>query len=305
MALIKACSSGNVLNTGFECSELLDVPAGVIMVPGTAKWTQANMQDFPAFVKQKLHTTKSDRWYPVFSDLVNFEVNKESDQVENFANGTSKLTRLGAYGFTLSFAEGGECLAKALLSFNKMGYRPILIDVASRFKVRKNIDGTFSGLKVSDLYGGSPDLTTFDASFKNKLIMSITVKEYIQNAAIFQDASDLTDFIGLLDVDLVSAAAATTTKLTVKASTDCGGTDLYDMFKTQLAVPTAWKVSKAGAAIVPTAVATNDMLKAWEITVAAQTSGDILSVSGADASVWLGLNVEGYEAAQAISITIP
>lgn len=306
--LLNPCvGGGTVENTGVECGKSISIPAGIIIVPPTAKWTKADMTDPLAFFQSKIHAAKGARFYPVFADLKNIEVAEGSDQTETYADGTTKLLNLGGFTITLTFADGGECLAKKLLSFNKKGYRFIIVDNLNQFKVRKNADGTYSGLKATDLYGTRPELATFAASYKNKVVMNITLEEYITNASIFQTDVDLSDLMGLLDVDIESKAPATTTQVTVGATTECAGTDLYDLFADELAKTDAWRVTDAtGTVVTVTAVAKNDTVKGWDLTFATQ-AGKTLSVGLADAPALMALvpPVTGYEGAKAASIVIP
>lgn len=305
MALIESCVGDTGDNTGYECGKALGPLAGVIMVPASAKWEKSDMDDFAAFIQVKMHAVPSQRWYPVFSDLVNMEPTKEADNITTFASGSTKMNRLGAYTMTLSFSEGGECLAKALLSFNKKGYKPILVDTDSQFKVRKNSDGTYSGLNVYDMYSPGPDVQTFDAPFLNKIYMSISVKEFVQSASIFKNDTDITDLLGLLDVEATQTAAATTTVLKVGFKTICGGTDLYDDYADELAFASAFVVKEGATVITPSGVAKDTVNHGWSLTVATQTSGDILVVSGSSAAAWETLGVVGYEPTQSVTITIP
>lgn len=309
-SLLNPCAvGGNVQNTGVECGKSLTTPIGILIVAAAAKWTKADMVDPLAFFQQRIHEVKSKRFYPVFADLKNIEVAEGSDQTESYADGTTKLLNLAGYTITLTFADGGECLAKKLISFNKKGYRFIIVDNLNQFKVRKNADGTYSGLKATDLYGTRPELATFAASYKNKVVLSIPLDEYITNSAIFQTDADLSDLMGLLDVDVESKAAASATKVTVGATTECAGTDLYDLFADELANIDAWKIKDAatGTAVTITAAAKNDAAQGWDLTFATQ-AGKTLSVGLADASVLAALTPEpvtGYEGAKMASIVIP
>jgi len=306
--LLNPCQDGgSIKNTGYECSEMLSVLVGGFAVPPSAKWTKAEMADPLEFFQSKIHEVKSKRFYPIFADLKNIEVAEGSDQTETYADGTTKMLHLAGYGITLTFADGGECLAKKLLSLNKKGYRFIPVDDNNQFKMRKNADGTYSGLKLTDLYGTRPELSTFAASYKNKLVMNVTLEEYITNAVIYKTDADLSDLMGLLDVDIESKAAAIATKVTVGATTECAGTDLYGLYADELAKPEAWKIQDAtGTAVVATAVAKNASAGGWDLTFATQ-AGKTLSVGLADASVLAALEpaVTGYEGAKAAVIVIP
>lgn len=311
MALEEKCDSATqVGNSGVGAGCKLDVPAGIIAVPKAAKWTAANMADFYAYIQTMIHAVKPSRWYPVFSNLVNIEIAKEGDTIITRANGSRKMTRLGGYSFTYSFADGGECLAKFLMSLNKAGYAFIYVDVQSRFKVRKNADGTYSAPRADDLFSPGADLETFDAEFMNKLIGYVTAEEWIMKSDIFKNTEDLTELIGLFDTVASSRAAATTTKVTVGFKTECDGVDLYDLpgIPDALAVAAAFSVrdNATGTAVTVTAVAKNAAVKGWDLTFSSQ-AGKTLIVGQSSPAAWLTLAtpVPGYDVVTPVEIVIP
>lgn len=306
MALIDICQTANTpKNSGSECGKALGNPKGIIAVPGNAKWNQSDMDtDFYAFIKTKMHTTASSRWYPFFQNLKNFEAPPESPQIETFADGTMKLVRLGSYNLTFSFADGGECGAKFLLSLNKKGYRFIIVDEDSQFKYRKNADGTFSGLKPSDLYSPGPDQKTPSAVFMNKLVANISVDEYVNKAEISKNDTDLTELVGLFDTKVTSAAAATTTKLKIAVNTICANTDLVALYDATLAVVGNFIVTNkaTGAAVVCSAAAVvGGHIELTGVFASAST----FTVALAAASVLKAAGIEGYEGTQSVDILIP
>jgi hypothetical protein len=306
MALINPLAESlDVSNTGFEGSKQLEEIAGVILVPASAKWNAADMDDFPAFIEEKIHAAAADRWFPVFADLKNVEIGNESDTEESFPDGTKELIRLGGYNLMMSFKKGGEPLAKALIKLNNLDYRPIIVDKLSKFKVRLNADGTYSGLKTTDLGGGAPGLKTFAVSYMNKLRINISVDEFIKNAEILKDDSDLTELTGLIDCEVTEAAAATTTKLKVGVQTKDKETDLVALLGDAWADATNFVVYNVtdSTTVTPSGVAVVSGIV--EITIAAQTSGDVVRVSGGTPAALLANDISGYEITDSVSITIP
>lgn len=306
MALINPCSFSNTgSNTGYECGKALSELAGVILVPPTASWSLSDMDDFAGYIETKTHAAKASRWFPIFADLKNIEISNESDTEESFPDGTKDLVRLGGYNLMLHFKEGGECLAQALLSFNKLNYRFILVDKDSQFKVRANADGTYSGLKASDIHGAAPQMKTFGQSFMNKLSINISVEEFIENAEIFQNDSDLTELTGLIDATMYSAAAASSTKIKLGVKTSCAETDLVALLGSAWGdtdLFTLYNVTDAAAVVVSAAAVVNGMI---ELSYTSQTSADVIRVTAAVPSVMLANNVSGYEIPATINITIP
>lgn len=306
--LINPCdATSGVENTGFECAKSLSVPKGVILVPANASWSKTDMADPHAFFMGKIQAVRGTRFFPIFADLKDFAVTNVSDVTETFQDGTTKMIRLGGYTLAFTFADGGECLAKSLLSFNKKGYRMIVVDELGQFKVRANSDGTYSGLKVSDLYAAQPVNATFAISYKNVINANISVEEYIENSEIFKSDADLTELLGLLNVDVASLGAPTITKVTVGATTECAGSNLYDTYADALAVIGAWKITDStGMPVTISAATKNTTVNGWDLTFATQ-AGKTLTVGLADTATLYALTspVVGYEGIQSATIVIP
>lgn len=301
MSIINSCANESAgANTGVECGKSLAVLAGVILVPASARWTESDMENFYEFLMDKIHADASDRFYPIFADVKNYEATIDSDTTETYADGTSKLIRLGGYTHTLTLADGGECLAKTLMSFIGLGYRVVVVDKNSQFKVKKYSDGTYGGLKTTDINGGPSQFATFTTSYLNKFVFTITPEEYITKAEIFKNSEDLTELQGLLDVKITEAVSPTASKVTVKVLTECAGTDLYGLYADQLAVASAFVVKSASGSTKTVTVAKNVTNKGFDLS-GSFAEGDTVSLS--DPSTLKGLQVVGYETTEKLTVS--
>lgn len=297
MALINPCDieAGSVSNTGIECSASMGVAKGMFLVPAGYSWTETDMADTMDFINARIHATPSSRFYPILQGIFDMSFAQESDVTEaNPIAGTTDRIRAGGFTFTYTYKDGGICLAKALRSFQNKGYRAIFVDQVGQIQVRKNADGTYSGLKVSDI-SNSISPATSTTKYKNTLVLGVSQDEYINYSEILKPDVDITDVNGLIDVEITKAAAASTTKLKIGVRTHCAKTNLIATYGNAIADLDLFIVTNkaTGAVVVPTAIAVvNGVL---EIT-GTFLSGQTYIVNGSLPSVWLANNISGYDA---------
>jgi hypothetical protein len=283
-------------NTGFEGNVALGVAKGLFIVNASDTWTDSDMSDVSTFVKNRIHAAGSTRWYPILQGIFDFAVAKESDVSEaNPISGTSTRIRPGGFTITYTFNDGGLTLAKALRNF-KGGYRIVCLDQIRQFMQRKNASGVKSGLKCTDI---SSDIlpATGSTTFKNTLVLSVSQEEYINYSEIkkVSEDDDISDFSGLVDTDIIKAAAASTTKLKISVRTRDGKTDLIAKYGSALADLDLFIVTDkaSGVVVTPTAIAVAGGF--LELTGTYTTAHTYL-VNGSAPSVWLTNLVEGYDA---------
>lgn len=309
MAVRNACAIDTTgSNTGVECGKNLQAPKGFVLVRRTDEWDDDDLEDFYNYIQTKLHAAAAQRWFIINADLKNIENNEEADTMETFADGSQVFIKYGNYNRTASFYGGGTCLAKALMSFNRKGFSFIEFDNAGQIAMKKKANGKYAGFQPDELYSPKPTLANFANSYQNKMFISIKPDEYIKKSAIFAIDEDLTDLMGLLDVEMLEKAAGTATKLTVGAQTECAETDLFDLLPDALNVIPAWKVTNkaTGATITVTAVAKNATLKAWELTGVFTAGQTFIATLVPPASLAaLTIPVTGYEAVLPVEIAIP
>ncbi len=302
-ALITPCdvTEEESFNTGIEGNCALGVAAGIIIVNSTDTWTKADMADPDAFIKARIHAGTSQRFRPVFQGIFDFAYAKESDQTEaNPIKGTTRVTRPGGLTFTYTW-EGGLCLAGRLAAVQGKSYRYIPFDSDSQFLLNKNLDGTYSGLESSDITANYNPFTP-GSSAKSILVLNTPYKKYVR-AELFKANVDLTDLNGLIDVDIIKAAAATTTKLIIGVQTQCKKTDLIAKYPTAIADLDLYIVTNkaTGAVVTPTAAAV--VGGRIELT-GTYVTGQTYIVTGSAPSVWLANLIEGYDATNPVEITV-
>lgn len=308
-ALIPACKKGlSIKNMRSECNDSMGPTARLIAVPPGAFWQKSDMDDFTTYVQERLHDTKSARWYAFFGPDVpirRITNNKESDVTFTADDGTQIFIRYGVLNRAFGTTEGGLCFAEALMSLNKSGYSFIEIDNANQVMVRKNTDGTYSALKSTFVYSPSPDLADFKNPAFTNFSYSIKPEEYVRNGVIFQaDDDSLLDLLSLADTAVTDATGSTTTKIKIGVETLCGETDLVALLGAPLAVVGNFVVKKKSDGTTPSVTAAGIVSGHIELTGTFVTA-TVYTVSLAAPSVLLANGIEGYEGTVSVDITIP
>lgn len=311
-AVISACKKAeNIKNTGPVCKEMMGPPAIFFLIPPGAVWAKSDQQTFAEFVKTQVHAPKATRWYPIFGPQVPIRrvtLNKTADVIFTADDNTQIFVNYGVLNRAFGTTEAGLCYAEALMSFLNSGYSTIEGDVNNQIMHRKNSDGGFSGLRTTFMYAPSPDTADFkNPGFVNFQI-SVDPKEYVQNGFIGQmDDSSLLDIVGLMDVAVTQAAAATTTKLKIGLEILCSEDDLLatsSSLATALAAITNFVVTKKSDGTVMTITAAAIVGGHIELT-GTFVSATTYTVAGAGSDVWFAADIEGYDPIQSVDITIP
>jgi hypothetical protein len=307
MGLVKPCAVANApLNTGVDCQIKMSSTSLIIMVPAAAKWQASDEATFLTYLQARVHDVPSKRWLPLFGNAFPIRTitdGKESDVTVTYDDGAVSFIRNGTITRTFMTNKGGLALAQAFLSFNRLGgWAFIEVDKYNNVLRKQNDDGSFSGVPLNVAYASAPELAGLKDEFKPAFSLNYTVENYINKGVISFSQENLLDLTGLINAQVTSAGGHTVTKLRVGVSTIGAQTDLVDAYPTIASVGN-FVVSKAGVAVVPTAVAiVNGVV---EITVPAQTSGSVLSVALAAPSVLNAASISGFEGTVPATCTIP
>lgn len=307
-AIIKACSVDNKpKNTGKQCDTAMVATAMLIALQRGLKFSDSDLQDPTNWLTTLIHQKKA---FPLFGQnapIREISNDKEQDVLVTLDDGLKVFLRYGLYNRTFATTSGGLCYAEALQSFLNSGYDIIEIDQQGQMLARRNQDGTYSALYTDFLYSPSPTLPDFKSTpFKNHFSYSFSPVELVNNGIIFKGAQALLDMIGLIDAKITSAAAATTTKLKIGVFSTCANEDLVDKFGAPLADPDNFSVEDVAALGTPVSISSAAIVTGWIELTGTFTSAHKYRVWGTDPSVWLGNNVEGYDASENyVDITIP
>lgn len=265
------------------------------------------MNDFAGYLTTQAHAAKAQRVYPMFGPGVpirKITLSKESDVIAKQDDGTDIFIRYGVLSRSFATTDGGICFAEALQSLNKSGYSIIEIDNANQVLMRKNSDGTFSGLQCTFMYSPSPDLADFKTPGYTNFMIEFLPQEYVGFAEIFTGDSSLQELVGLIDSQVTDATGSSATKLKIAVSTICGSTDLIAQFGAPLAALSNFVVTKDSDGTTPTMTAAAIVGGHIELT-GTFVSGQKYTVALAAPSVLLAANLAGYEGIVAADILIP
>lgn len=311
-ALIKACKATlTVKNTGSECNESMGPTAMLIAVPPGLSWTKTQMNTFTTFLQTQIQATKAARVYPMFgpaAPIRKITNNKEADVLFTADDGTQIFIRYGVLNRAFGTTEGGICYAQALQSFTKAGFSIIEIDNAGQVLMRKNSDGTYSGLKTTFMYAPSIDPADFKTPQFTNFQISVTPQEYIGNGVIFSSTDDsILDLIGLYDTDLLvgTAGASSVTKLKFQVQTECAETDLVALLGAPIAIISDYLVVDKAAPTVPITISAAAIVSGHVELTGTFVSGHTYQISGADTPTLFTNGVEGYEITNVLEILIP
>jgi hypothetical protein len=305
-----ACLIGNsIINSGKECDTSMLATAQFIAVPPDLSFSLADIEDdIVGWITPLLHAPIGQRVYPFFglkAPINNITNNAGSDTIVTLDDGTPVFLRYALYTKTFETIAGGLCYAKALQGLNKSGYNIIEIDQIGQMLVGRNNDGTFRGLITNFMYAPAPKQADLKTNpYLNQFQISYSPVELVQNGKIFSGASPLLQLMGLIDAEIISAGAASTTEILVTVQTECAKKNIAAKF-TGVIDPDNFVVTKEsdGTVVALTAVTLTGTTLSLE---GAFVSGQKYRVSGASPSVWYANSVEGYDAENfSLEVTIP
>lgn len=300
------CGS-DVKNTGIcECFFDPTEIVGAIAVPKTRVFTNnelldANIQETFA---DAIISVKTSRVYP-FQGFAAITDNTEEPTQQTFGYGAIRTVREGNYNWLFQITQGGVNASNARRSFNGLTgkFNYIFFDAKNTLigtsKLDANGDYGLAGVPMEDIY--TAPWRAADGSNVTNYSTRFTFKPpYINENIAFKKVATaslmLTELAGLEDIILemveVDGAAAT-----VRADTDCGSTDLFDLYADEFANEEAWVVkSAAGDIKTITGVVANDGPKNWTVTIdEAFENGDTIQLAAPTVLAVPPVSVVGYE----------
>lgn len=310
--LNKIFCGSDVKNTGIcECFFDPKLITGAILAPLGKVFTSAELLDasIAATLGTAVEAAAAARIYP-FQPFEAITDNTEDPVRQTFGYGTVKTVREGKYNWAFQFINGGLNLSNALRTFNGLigKYGVIFIESQNTLigtsKLDANGDWGLAPIPMSDIYtrpwrpsdGSNVTNYTIEFSFD-----PIYVNQNIAFKKVATTSYLLAQLAGLEDIKLAFADEGTEggAAVTVTAETDCGSTDVYDLYKTELAQITAWVVKDStGAAKNITSVVADDDAKGWIITLGGGDTwadGDTIQLAAPNVLSQAPINVTGYE----------
>lgn len=308
--LNKIFCGSDVKNTGIcECffdPALLD---GAIFVPLKKVFTEAELADLviQTTLETAARAVKTDRIFP-FGPFEAITDNTEDPTRQTFGYGTVKTVREGKYNFQFQYINGGLNLSNALRTFNGLTGKYGVIFKESKNTLigtsKKDVNGNWglAPIPMADIYArpwrpsDGTNVTNYTIEFS---FDPVYINEKIAFKRVSIDSYLLSEFVGLEDIilTLVEAVQGGAT-IEVSAATDCGSTDVFDLYSAELAQAVAWVLKdSAGAEQTISGVVANEDTKTWTITRSEGTNadGDTLELAAPSVLSVAPINVVGYE----------
>jgi hypothetical protein len=317
MALQNPCNLNlNPVNTGVDCSAAMAATSMIILVPKAARFTIADITtagSFTAFLEDKISAAPADRWFPIGGANAPVRAitdSNETDVIETLDDGSMAFVRYGMYNRTLVFTDGGLCLAQRLMAFPR-GYSFIEVDIKGQVLCWEPTADVFGGIPTNLAYGPAPEIANLKTTYKNKLFLSFSPLNYIQNSKLFSSDSteDILNVNGLLDAEVgVGTTTQTTTNIYVTVTSECSDTDLVALF----AGTGAGHIAQVANFVVTNANGTTNTPSAAAMQGTSQVkltgtfaTGTNITVALAAPSVLKTNGVEGYEGRKSATVPIP
>lgn len=250
----------NGANTGVaDCPVDVKLIQGIIEVPKSFVLDETDLLSTAAVMAKINAAIKADnpalRAYP-FPPQVTLTDNSTDPAFQTFGSGSGIPANDGMYDWMFQFTKGGLCLSNALRKRNSN---------ANRYFLAYDANGNLYGTKVGNTLKGIPANYIYADKFKAATYTEVSVYAYRVNfrpnyfnenvAFVALDLAELLELTGLQNIVPSLVAPRTTNTFTIKLTTGCGGTDLYDQYADDLADPSLFKVTENGLDITITSVA--------------------------------------------------
>jgi len=309
--LNKIFCGSDVRNTGIcECFFDPKLIIGAIYTPKNKVFTADELSDanIADTLTDATMAPEGERIYP-FQPFEAITDNTEDPTRQTFGYGTVKTVREGKYNWAFQFIQGGLNLSNALRTFNGLigKFNVIFIESGNTLIAtsRKDVNGEWglAGVPMSDIYtrpwrpSDGTNVTNYTTEFS---FDPVYINEAIAFKRVGTDAYILNQLAGLEDIKLTIISVAGSTA-NVTAETDCGSTDMYDLYKTELSGLTAWKAfTAAGAVKTISTVTANDTTKSWALASSTPfADGDTVELSAPTVLANPPINIVGYESVKA------
>ena len=312
--IIKCGGSGSS-NTGvFSCEFNPSYFGGAILVPASTEWTYTELQAFDATLKAMAKADNPQlRAYPI-KTFEGLNDNTTEDTTSETSFGTTFKTRDGKTILQYQLNNGLSSWANAESFDNQhKAWKVIYMEpTANGIMATKKSNGMYSGFSLDQLSVKLPTWNNGSDPFNYMITFGHSSKAELKNFTFvqFDEDNDVMDISGLLDINLNLVGAISGAGVaTVQAIS--GGTDLYDVYSTNLAQVTAWvaKDKTTGTLLTVTPVAvTGGTAKTWDVTIdiSGLTSGSYITLEPASPSVLEAspITMPGF-AGGSITIQIP
>lgn len=295
--------AANRRNTGFGgCPVDWKLIKGCFLFDNPASFSEAQIADLQNTLQtQAFQDSKTGRCYPIHNFLNPVEATDKST-MQTFTDGSKAKVRDGVFDWSFQITAGAFCLYQAVRTHIGNSTAYALFYDAERKILGYNNNGELAAIP----------LMVFDVPLWNMNTGSEVAKyilNFIFDGSYGSDNADytkaqfpLTNVLGLQDIKLLLNSWNHTTGVTnVTVMTECGGSNLYDQYNTQLMVGALWSAQNtATGATIPVLSAT-PIAGSKTFNVALNTASpnyptnNAISLSLVAPSVLTAAGIIGYE----------
>ena len=304
----KPVCADNIGNTGVPgCSFDPKNIVGAILIPKAKVFSDAELAAILTTLQTATLADALTRMYPVFK-FVGLTDGSEDETVSTKGYGNKSVTREGKYDWTFEILGGGVCLQKKLRTFNGNKKYKVIFFTSDKYLIgTQDVNGDLTGIEYDDIYAKPFKLNDGSNDTMYHIRFMLSKPEELNDTAFVLklDFDPENNVKGLLDLELYELAAEAGTS-TIGVRTACDKVSIYDTFADELASPTLWTATKAGADVTITGVVKNDTLGGWDVShtgSGAHVYGLVSPALLAAADVG-GAPDNGYEAGT-VTITVP
>lgn len=301
-------------NSGIPACDLIrSTLYGLIGLDAGVGFSEAETASDAAFItalRTKSRNPRGDRAYPMFV-LDNFaDITKDRTKATTGNLSNTEITVADAVpGFSFEHRVG-EVFHKQLYNAQNAGLTWLLVDknYAVYGTMRNN---EFTGYSTSDFYVGAPKNATGTelAKYPFELIFK-SITEFKENSEFFQSSSSIAQISGINSVTLMkNDFTGNVLKMAVIGK---GGTNVVQLYDTELSQATAWIVKDSTGASVTVSPAYDSVTQTEALTLSGTAftgaaSGDVFTVNLAASSVLSAapINMDGYESGGTLTVTKP
>lgn len=289
-------------NTGVpDCAiQLKDLKKG-FLVPSSFELTATDLATpesaLAALQAASVNDDPALRIYP----LPQFEevTDNTEDVVTEAIGGTNFIVRDGKYNLLVRYVKGGQCVSNALRKFVNFNGGIIFVDSAGVVAGWKS--GTsLKGIPLNQFYPNPARIATSTTIANYSFTVSFEAAYFNEGLGFIQlNPADIFGISGLQNIVLSLVAPRSTTTFRLRTTTGCAAIDLYDQYGADLADTSNFVVTRNGAVVTVTSIATDANTKSLLFTLDStdpdyNAAGPFL-VSGAGVSALVSNDVEGYE----------
>jgi hypothetical protein len=300
----KICLAGGG-NTGYaECFLDPKFIVGLVLVPQGSQITEADAEDFGAFLQTKINDADpSERWYPV-KDFVGITDNSEDVTLETYGYGGKNVTREGDYDWTLRYVDGGICLLKSLRKFNGVKKDVFFVD-ANGVLFGTNVSGVMQSIPLTLLHTMPWKANDGTATTNYGIRLSFRPKPVNDDLSFFDMSSQgviFSSFQGLRNVSLVVLDPENAPITKVRVLSGCDRKNLYEEFSAELADVGVWRATTvSGGSLTITTAVLDATLQAITVTVSSGAESYFLSL--ADPETLDTAGISGYDSTK-VKVTV-